>query len=390
MDVGRRDYLVLVVTGILIMFVGGISSPIIPLYALEFTTSIIFIGLVVSGYYMVRMFFEAPFGTLADRMGPRKPLILGRVLSMAGIVLSFIATDANQLIVARALWGIGDGAFFCVSTAYIASVFPIHARGRALGIFVSIEMIGNFLGQSFSGVLASVFTYRGIFAFSIVLSVVILSPLVIFRGTRTVPSGRATPPAPQRVQSLMTPLLVAASLIIFVVMFASNGITSTILPIYVTTFLGISLPVYGVLIAFNTVGSMIGNFFGGWLSDRMGRVKIIFGGILLLAVGTYLLAVFTTFPPLVLAVVLQGLGWGNIYSVTPVLIVDSVPGGSRGMAVGTYRTFFDLGGLLGPILTAAVTDSYGFLPSFYVGTAILLSSIALIPFLQKNPPKKVP
>lgn len=103
MDVSRRDYLVLVVTGILTMFVMGISTPIIPLYTSELTTSLILIGFVVSGYFAVRMFFEIPFGTLSDRIGPRKPLIIGRVLAISGIILLFLATDPYQLIVARVL-----------------------------------------------------------------------------------------------------------------------------------------------------------------------------------------------------------------------------------------------------------------------------------------------
>jgi MFS family permease len=387
MDEGRRDYMVLIVTGVMTMFVGGISSPIIPLYANEFTSSLILIGLVVSGYFAVRMFFEIPFGTLSDRMGPKKPIVLGRVLAMAGIILSFCATDAYQLIVARALWGIGDAAFFCVSTAYVASVFPTRQRGKALGVFVSIETIGSFFGQSFGGVIASVFSYREVFAISIPFSAVILSMLIFFTGIRNHPSGRIEPKPTQSLRHLMTPTLVAACIIVLVVMFRNNGITSTILPLYLTNFLGISLPIYGLLIAFGTVGSMIGNFFGGWLSDRMGRVRIILLGILLLALSTYLLSAFTTFTLLIVVMVLQGYAWGSMYSVTPVLIVDSVPGELRGMAVGIYRTFFDLGGLLGPILMSVVADSLGFVPSFYVGTAMILSNIALIPFLQKKSQK---
>jgi len=288
------------------------------------------------------------------------------------------------LIVARALWGIGDAAFFCVSTAYIASVFPIRERGRALGIFVSIETIGSFLGQSFGGVVASVFSFRGVFAISVPLSAVILFLLIFFRGTRDFPSGRVERKPTQGFRVMMTPTLVAVSVIVFVVMFRNNGITSTILPLYFANVLGISLPMYGLLMAFGTVGSMIGNFFGGWLSDRIGRVRIILVGILLLALSTYLLSTFTTFVPLVMVMVLQGYAWGSMYSVTPVLIVDSVSEEFRGMAVGTYRTFFDFGGLLGPILMSVVADSLGFLPSFYVGTAMILSNIALVPFLQKK------
>ena len=308
-------------------------------------------------------------------------------MALAGIILAFSATDAYQLVVARALWGIGDAAFFCVSTAYVASVFPIRERGRALGVFVSIETIGSFLGQSFGGIVASVFTYRGVFAISIPLSAVVFSLLILFRGTHRLPSERVELQPTQRFRHLLTPTLVAACIIVLVVMFRNNGITSTILPLYFTNFLGISLPMYGLLIAFGTVGSTIGNFFGGWLSDKMDRVRIILLGILLLTLCTYLLSAFTTFTLLAMVMVLQGYAWGSMYSVTPVLILDSVPGELRGVAVGTYRTFFDLGGLLGPIFMSVVADALGFLASFYVGTAMVLSNLALIPFLQKKPRK---
>jgi MFS family permease len=170
LDTSRRDYLVLIVTGMVTMFLVGISSPIIPLYAKQFTSDLILVGLTVSGYFAVRMLFEIPFGSLSDRMGPRKPLMIGRVLSIGGVVLSFLASDPVHLILARALWGIGDAAFFCISTAYIASVFPSQSRGKALGAFVSVETIGSFLGQSFAGFAALALGYRGIFLASIPLS----------------------------------------------------------------------------------------------------------------------------------------------------------------------------------------------------------------------------
>lgn len=136
--------------------------------------------------------------------------------------------------------------------------------------------------------------------------------------------------------------------------------------------------------ALGTVGSIMGNFLGGWLSDRIGRVKIILLGILLLALSIYLLSIFTIFELLVTIMILQGYAWGSIYSVTPVLIADSVSVELRGRAVGIYRAFFDLGGLLGPILISAVADSLGFLPCFYFGTAIVLSNIVLIPLLKNK------
>jgi MFS family permease len=389
MDPSRRDYLVLMVTGIMTMLLVGISSPIIPLYAQEFTTSFVLIGLTVSGYFAVRMFFEMPFGTLSDRMGPRKPLILGRVLAMGGVVLSYFATDALHLVLARALWGIGDAAFFCIATAYIASSFPARERGKALGVFISIETIGSFVGQSFGGFAASALSYRGVFLISIPLSVATLPLLFLFRGTIETTRVRVERKQAQGLKQIMTLTLIGASIINFTVIFITNGITSTILPLYLTNLLRIPLPQYGLLVAINTVGSIIGNFSGGWLSDRIGRLRIILVGIAFLGLSSYLFAIFTTLIPLTMAMILQGFAWGSVYSVTPVLVVDAVPSQLRGLAVGMYRTFFDLGGLIGPIFMSALAGSSGFIPSFYVGAFISLSNIILILFLGKKPKRNL-
>jgi MFS family permease len=366
------------------MFLVGISSPIIPFYAQQFTSDLILIGLTVSGYFAVRMFFEIPFGTLSDRMGPRKPLIIGRVISIGGVVLSFLASDPLHLILARALWGIGDAAFFCISTAYIASVFPSQSRGKALGAFVSVETIGSFLGQSFAGFAALALGYRGIFLLSIPLSIATLPLLLILRAPHNAPSIEAQPAPNHGLRQLMTPTLIGLSILNFTIIFRNNGVTSTILPIYITEHLLIPLPEYGLLVAISTVGSTIGNFSGGWLSDRIGRLRVIFLGIIVLGVSSLLLVVATNFLSLAIVMIMQGYSWGTVYSVTPVLVLDAVSPSLRGMAVGMYRTFFDLGGLLGPICISAAAASLGYIPSFYIGALIIFLNLAILPLIRKT------
>ena len=66
---------------------------------------------------------------------------------------------------------------------------------------------------------------------------------------------------------------------------------------------------------------------------------------------------------------LNGFFWGIVYGVTPAFIADSVPGESRGMAIGTYRTFFDFGGVVGPIILLSLYS-----PSSVPPSATLLAS----------------
>jgi MFS family permease len=78
----------------------------------------------------------------------------------------------------------------------------------------------------------------------------------------------------------------------------------------------------------------------------------------------------------------NGLFWGIVYGVTPAFIADSVPGDYRGMAIGTYRTFFDFGGVAGPIIYSSlltfVSPPFGYVLAFYFGAATLILNLLLV------------
>ena len=83
---------------------------------------------------------------------------------------------------------------------------------------------------------------------------------------------------------------------------------------------------------------------------------------------------------------LKGIFWGIVYSVIPAFIADAVPDQLRGTGIGTYRTFMDMGGLVGPIIMSNLVDilgyPQGYLYSFYFSTAICLGCLALLAALR--------
>jgi len=85
---------------------------------------------------------------------------------------------------------------------------------------------------------------------------------------------------------------------------------------------------------------------------------------------------------------LNGFFWGIVYGVTPAFIADSVPGESRGMAIGFYRTFFDFGGVVGPIFFSGVLTlvgvPLGYIAAFYVGAALLAFNLLLVLQLRER------
>ena len=387
-----REYLLMIIGGTLTMFAGGIVQPVFAQFvSWEFSAPIFLVGLAVSGYFVVRMMAEFPIGLLSDKIPLRKILIAGRFFGIAGALTCYLTNDIWILIVARALWGLGDASFFCIGMTYVGSLYPNRSRGRYLGIFQAVELMGSFLGQTAGGFLASAIGIRLDFLFSTAVGISALGVVLLVRGSgQQINPSRLSSLLPSRAVfgRLLNKTLVACCLINFVCMTMNNGLMGTLMPLYATGQLAFSLAGYGVLVSLSTVGNVFGSFFGGTLSDRLGRRKVLAGGFVIGALSLMGLALTLSFEAMLPLMFLNGLFWGIVYGVTPAFIADSVPGEYRGMAIGTYRTFFDFGGVVGPILYSSlltfVVPPFGYVVAFYIGAATLIFNLLLVLQLEKG------
>ncbi|MCX6648601.1 MAG: MFS transporter [Candidatus Bathyarchaeota archaeon] len=387
-----REYLLMIIGGTLTMFAGGLVQPIFaPFVRKEFTAPIFLVGLAVSGYFVVRMMAEFPIGVLSDRIAIRRLLIVGRFFGIFGALACYLTTDIGVLIVARALWGVGDASYFCIGMTYVASLFPNKTRGKYLGLFQAVELTGSFLGQTAAGFLAASLGLRVNFLISSAVGLAALGVVLLVRGSgqQLVP-GSLSSVLPSRavLKGLLNRTLVACCLINFVCMMMNNGLMGTLMPLYVTEQLAFSLAGYGLLVSLSTAGNISGNLFGGTLSDRLGRRRVLAGGFVVGALSLVGLALTQSFEWMLPMMFLNGFFWGIVYGVTPAFIADSVPGASRGMAIGTYRTFFDFGGVVGPIFFTAVLTlagvPFGYVAAFYVGAAMLVVNLLLVLQLREK------
>jgi len=387
-----REYILMIVGGTMTMFAGGLVQPIFaPFVRKEFTAPIFLVGLAVSGYFIVRMLAEFPIGVLSDKIAIRRLLIIGRFFGIFGALACYLTTDVGVLIVARALWGVGDASYFCIGMTYVASLFPNKTRGRYLGLFQAVELTGSFLGQTASGFLASGYGFRPIFLLCSVVGFSTLGVVLLIKG-RAVVAGqlnlRSVIPSRSVFSALINRTLVACCLINFVCMMMNNGIMGTLMPLYATEQLFFSLAGYGLLVSLSTAGNVSGNLFGGTLSDRLGRKKVLAGGFVIGALSLVGLSLTQSFNWMLPMMFMNGFFWGIVYGVTPAFIADSVPAESRGMAIGTYRTFFDFGGVVGPIFFSTVLTlvgiPFGYIASFYVGAGMLVLNLLLVLQLQEK------
>lgn len=126
---------------------------------------------VFSAYILTQTVSMPIFAKLSDLYGRRRFLILGTIIFMAGSALSGAAQNINELIIFRAIQGIGSGAFFPIAIAVAGVVFPPSQRGRIQGMFASMFGVSAVLGPSAGSYLVQAFSWRWIFYVNLPLGV---------------------------------------------------------------------------------------------------------------------------------------------------------------------------------------------------------------------------
>ena len=95
-------------------------------------------------------------GLLADRIGRRLLLVLALALSALGDLIVAVAFDPALFLMGRALAGIGLGAVYGASVAYIRAVVPQGKIAAAMGSFAAFNAVSMIIVSFIGGSLASV------------------------------------------------------------------------------------------------------------------------------------------------------------------------------------------------------------------------------------------
>lgn len=376
-------YFLLCGIALLAMFSTSLILPLIPIYAKQIGATGVVIGFSVAAYWVSRIVMEIPSGFVSQRFGYYRSMAVGLGLNVVGTALSAYAVNPIQFVLARALMGIGAPLFFAVATTFVLNLFEAERRGGAMGIFQGIEFAGTIVGSTFSGYVVSVFDFRLSFLFSAGLILIALILVVVPTHVRS-ESVRMTASSSLSLSAMREVFWNRRLLIVSSATFAefimSTGILMTVFPLYASEGLGFSLTSIGLLMGSRSVGFVVAMFSMGAISDRVGRKPVLLFGVGATAVLIAVLNFVSSFVGLVAAFFLLGITTGAIWIVCPVLAAEAVEPHQRGAAIGTYRTFFDLGSILGPIVMSAVMEGYGIAPCFYLASALLFAN--LVPVLR--------
>jgi MFS family permease len=137
------------------------------------------------------------------------------------------------------------------------------------------------------------------------------------------------------------------------------------------------------------MASILGRFFFGWMSDRIGDAKYVSAiGFLLMAAGMLLLMKTTSVATLFAYALLFGFGYGSLSTMMPFLLADRFGRYVLGSAYGVL-TFFStgIGGGAGPLIAGYIYDLTGsYTPAWLFNLIVLLIVTFLILALKPSRP----
>ncbi|MDR5837236.1 DHA2 family efflux MFS transporter permease subunit [Caballeronia sp. LZ034LL] len=116
----------------------------------------------------------------------------------------------------------------------------------------------------------------------------------------------------------------------------------------------------------------------GWLTARVGQVRLFVTAILLFTLASWLCGMAPTFPVLLLARVLQGAVAGPLIPMSQALLLSSWPKAKSSFALSLFSMVVVTGPIVGPALGGWVTDSFSWSWIFFINVPVGLFAAATV------------
>lgn len=321
---------------------------------------------------------SAPFtGSLVDRLGQRRVLIITSLVIAAFSILYAVTTNHVLMIVFVVIHGIFWSGLLTASGAYMAAILPETRRAEGLGYwgFASVTAIG--VAPSFG-----FFVYHFGW-FTLCMEMLALNLLMAFMAWR-LPELHEPSPKPVEPSAKRTELIEWRSLFLSVTMalvsFGYGALTS--FSALFADWLGVT-PRSLFLIAM-AISMLSGRLLVGRRVDRIGHRRVLFPSLLMSALGLVLTALSTG--PLMLATagLVFGLGYGLMWPSFASFIIGQSGPARRGAAYGAMIAAFDTGIGTGSTVLGMAIQRYGYRPAFAVAALLAALSVPYFLLLERR------
>ncbi|MFE1286162.1 nitrate/nitrite transporter [Streptomyces sp. NPDC058751] len=300
-----------------------------------------------------------PVGALTDRFGGRVMFPLVSAATIVPVLYLGLAghSSLTALLVGGFFLGIG-GTAFAVGVPLVSAWFPPERRGLAIGVFgagmggTAVSALTTVKLVDAHGLAAPFLITAGVLAVYAVTAALLL---------RDAP-GRTVPAEPlaRRLAATVRLGITWQSSALYAVAFGGYVAFSVYLPTYLKTGYGLAQADAADRMAGFVLLAVAMRPVGGWLSDRMGPVRVLTGSLSVLVVGAAVQSLTPSLAPVGTVAFLSmgaalGAGSGAVFALVALL----APASQVGSVTGIVGAAGGLGGFLPPLIMGMLYGAYG-------------------------------
>ncbi|EAC4041097.1 LM6179_1298 family efflux MFS transporter [Listeria monocytogenes] len=353
------------------------------------------------------------YGKLSDLYGRKNIFVIATIIFIIGSSLCGFAQNMEQLIIFRAIQGIGAGGILPSTMTIIADVYPFEKRAKVLGFMGSAWGIAGVFGPLVGGFLVDQLSWHWIFFINVPIGILTILLILLYLREKV---EHVKLPIDYLGASLFTvallgllfalqrageslnwtePLVVilfAVSIVLFIAFYfvekrAKDPIMPFVLfknpvvlignligflisafliginvyiPMWAQGMLGHGATIAGFMLAPLSVTWIVGSFIGGKLLMTLGNRHTVGIGVLITSASGLILALFpasTNDIFFYLNSAFMGFGFGIIFTTTTVTVQDAVPRFQTGIATASNTLFRTVGQTIGVAVFGTIFNS---------------------------------
>ena len=384
---GRASVVLAIVAGAHFVHDGfaDVVYVLLPLWAAEFSLSFTQVGIIRTAYSGGMALFQIPAGLIAERVGERRVLVIGTLVTAAGFVLAGLAGGFLSLLLVLLAAGLGSGVQHPLASSIVSQAYETGPRRTALGTYnfsgdlgkVAVPAVVAFLAAALGDWRAPTALYGVV---GVGAAIVIWSLLSRYDvGTRPVPREASEAPAGGGWGIRDARGFQALTLVGMI----DNGTRSpflTFLP-FVLIAKGATMAGVGGAMALLFAGGAVGKFVCGVMAERVGIIRAVIVTEAMTTLG--ILAVLASPLHVAYAVLVPlGIALNGTSSVLYGTVAELVTPERRSRAYGLYYTVTIATSAVAPTIYGFVGDAIGVPQTLTIVALVVLITIPLCLMLR--------
>jgi predicted MFS family arabinose efflux permease len=343
------------------------------LFALHLDASPFTVGILLSLLALLPMTFSVAVGRLIDRIGVRKPMLVGATALIIGILVAVISPTLPALFVTSCLAGSGF-MLFHIAVNYLAAVIGRpEDRARNFSWLALSFSTSGFLGPVVAGFAIEGIGYRRTMLLLACFALATLITLFIKRVEVPLQPADAAGAKRRKIGDLLRSPTMRR---IFIV----SGLLSMVWDLF-----SFVVPIHGsnIKLSPSTIGLILGAFGVAVFAvrlvmplviHRISEWNMLIGAMISTGIALFVFPLVHTVPVLIGLAFFLGVGLGGAQPMIMSLLYNTAPPGRGAEAIGIRTFLINISQTVIPLMFGALGAALGMTPVFWTMAALLVGA----------------